>query len=193
MSTWESIRDRIHQLASDDLLKNASRYRVDARVINGELQIENAADEFSEIYANEIRQRVESIEPFVILNQQDRQRKGMDKYNKPIRIFYANLLRAGIKLRVVDGKLRVGGNTEILSPVLQEEIVKRAGGLIELLAPEVPEALQPYFYRLIKVNEVKDAVGIAEQMGISLRQTPVNSGWLIEIQNYRISKEGSVD
>jgi hypothetical protein len=53
--------------------------------------------------------------------------------------------------------------------------------------------LQPYFYRLIKVNEVKDAVGIAEQMGISLRQTPVNSGWLIEIQNYRISKEGSVD
>jgi hypothetical protein len=94
----------------------------------------------------------------------------------------------GIGLRLVNGQLKVGGNTEILSPILQEEIVKRAGGLIELLAPEVPEALLPYFYRLIKVDEVKVAVGIAEQMGISLRTTPVNGGWLIEIQNYRLSK-----
>jgi len=109
--------------------------------------------------------------------------------NKPIRIFYANLLRSGIKLKVENGKLKVGGNMEIMTPVYQDEIIKRAEQLIELLSPEVPEPLLPYFYRLIKVDEVKEAVGIAEQMGISLRQTPVNSGWLVEILNRRVSKE----
>jgi hypothetical protein len=106
----------------------------------------------------------------------------------PIRVFYANCLRSGLTLRVVNGKLKVGGNMEILSPVYREEIIKRAEQLIDLLSPEVPEPLQPYFYRLLKVDEVKEAVGIAEQMGISLRQTPINGGWLIEIMNYRVSK-----
>lgn len=122
-----------------------------------------------------------------VMNRSANQGEIMDR-GFPIRIFYANLLRAGLKLRVVNGQLKVGGNTEILSPVLQEEIIKRAAQLTELLAPEVPEALRPYFYRLIKVNEVKEAVGIAEQMGISLRQTPVNSGWLLEIVNHHASK-----
>lgn len=108
--------------------------------------------------------------------------------NKPIRVFYANLLRHGINLRVVNGQLKVSGNMEIMTPVYQEEIKKRAEQLIDLLSPEVPEPLLPYFYRLIKVDEVKAAVGIAESMGISLRQTPVNSGWLIEILNHRIPK-----
>lgn len=108
--------------------------------------------------------------------------------NKPIRIFYANLLRMDIHLRAYNGKLKVTGRMDLCTPVLQEEIVKRSEQLIELLSPEVPEPLQPYFYRLIKVDEVKEAVGIAEQMGISLRQTPVNSGWLLEIMNYRVSK-----
>jgi hypothetical protein len=108
--------------------------------------------------------------------------------NKPVRIFYANLLRSGVKLRVADGQLKVSGNMEIMTPVYQEEVIKRAEQLIELLSPEVPSELEPYFYRLIKVNEVKDAVGIAEALGISLRQTPVNSGWLLEIMNYRVSK-----
>ena len=110
--------------------------------------------------------------------------------NKPIRIFYANLLRSGITLSVANGQLRVGGNLEILSPVYREEILKRADHLIELLSPEVPAELQPYFYRLLKVDELKEAVGIAEQMGISLRQTPVNMGWLIEMQNYKVTKWG---
>lgn len=109
--------------------------------------------------------------------------------NKPIRIFYANMLRIGLKFKVRDGQLKVGGNMEIMTPVLQDEIIKRASHLIELLSPEVPEALRPYFYRLISVNEVKEAIAIAEPMGISLRQTPVNSGWLIEILNRRASKE----
>lgn len=108
--------------------------------------------------------------------------------NKPIRIFYANLLRAGITLKVMNGQLRVGGATETLSPVYRDEIVKRAEHLIDLLSPEVPEALLPYFYRLVKMDELQDAIGIAERMGISLRTTPVNGGWLIEIFNHRVSK-----
>lgn len=116
------------------------------------------------------------------------QENDMD-YGLPVRIFYANCLRSGLTLHVINGKLKVGGNMEILSPVYREEIIKRADHLIELLSPEVPEPLLPYFYRLLKVNEVKEAVGIAEQMGISLRQTPVNMGWLLEITNHRISKE----
>jgi hypothetical protein len=109
--------------------------------------------------------------------------------NKPIRVFYANLLRAGIILRVVDGQLKFGGKTEILSPVYREEIIKRASHLVDLLLPEVPEVLRPYFYRLISVNELRDAIGIAETMGISLRQTPVSGGWLIELLNRRVNKE----
>lgn len=123
-----------------------------------------------------------------IANRTASQERKMD-YGFPVRIFYANLLRMDIHLRVRDGKLKVTGRMDLCTPVLQDEIIKRAEQLIELLSPEVPEPLLPYFYRLIKVDEVKEAVGIAEQMGISLRQTPVNSGWLVEILNRKVTKE----
>jgi hypothetical protein len=89
----------------------------------------------------------------------------------------------------VNGTLKVGGNKTLLTPAVKEEIARRAEHLVELLAPEVPEALDPYFYRLITVDELRQAIDIAEQMGISLRTTPVNGGWLIEIFNRRHSKE----
>lgn len=113
----------------------------------------------------------------------------MIEEGKPIRIFYANMLRIGLKLRVVNGQLKVKDTQGIMTPVLQAEIVKRAEHLIELLSPEVPEQLQDYFYRLLKVDELRDAIAIAEIMGISLRTTPVNGGWLIEIQNRKVTKE----
>lgn len=111
------------------------------------------------------------------------------EYGLPVRIFYANMLRIGLRFRVVNGQLRVKDTQGIMTPVLQAEIVKRAEHLIELLAPEVPEPLAPYFYRLLKLDEMKDAIAIAELMGISLRTTPVNGGWLIEIMNHRIRRE----
>lgn len=133
-----------------------------------------------------MREEIEDFQ-YWIANRLANGEMSMD-HGFPIRAFYANLLRSGITLRVVNGQLKVGGKLEILSPVYREEIAKRAEHLIDLLSPEVPEPLQPYFYRLLKVDELKEAVGIAEQMGISLRQTPVNSGWLIEIQNYKVTK-----
>ncbi len=57
----------------------------------------------------------------------------MIDYGKPIRTFYNNLLHHGIVLSVEDGLLKVSGNTANLSPSYREEIVKRAGLLIERL------------------------------------------------------------
>lgn len=107
---------------------------------------------------------------------------------KPIRIFYANMLRIGVICKVRNGQLKVKDTQGIMTPVLQEEIVRRVDHLIELLSPDVPEQLQQYFYKLIKVDEVQEAIRTAEILGISLRQTPVNGGWLVEIMNHRVSK-----
>lgn len=108
---------------------------------------------------------------------------------KPIRVFYGNMLRIGIRLRVVNGQLKVKDTQGIMTPTIKEEISKRAEHLVDLLSPEIPVALEPYFYRLIKLDELKDAIAIAEIIGISLRTTPVDGGWLIEIMNRRVSKE----
>ena len=113
----------------------------------------------------------------------------MMDYGLPVRIFYANLLRMGITMRVAEGQLKVGGNKTLLTPAVKAEIAKRAEHLVELLSPEVPEPLEPYFYRLISVDEVKRAIEIAEQMKIALRATPVNGGWLLEIRERSMSKE----
>lgn len=112
----------------------------------------------------------------------------MIETGKPIRIFYANMLRIGVICKVRNGQLKVGGNMAIMTPVLKEEIVKRAEHLIELLSPEPPPELEPYFYRLLKLDELREAIRTAEIMGISLRTTPVNGGWLVEIMNHRYSK-----
>lgn len=113
----------------------------------------------------------------------------MKEYGLPVRIFYANMLHIGLRFKVIDGQLKVSGNMEIVTPVLKAEIVKRAQHLIELLQPEVPAELEPFFYRLLKVDELKEAIRIAEVLGISLRTTPVNGGWLVEIMNMRVKKE----
>lgn len=113
----------------------------------------------------------------------------MIEEGKPIRVFYANMLRIGLTFRVRDGQLKVGGNTALLTPVIKEEIRKRAEHLIALLSPEVPEQLEPYFYRLLKLEELKEVIYVAEIMGVSLRTTPVNGGWLIEIVNRHVSRK----
>ena len=143
--------------------------------------------EFSKLHPPSTQEQTDDFQAWV-MNRIASQENGMD-YGLPVRIFYANLLRMGITLRCVNGRLKVGGNMEIMTPVLKAEIVKRAEHLIDLLSPDIPEPLQPYFHRLILVDEVKEAVGIAEQMGISLRQIPVNGGWLVEIMNDRVRKE----
>lgn len=112
----------------------------------------------------------------------------MIETGKPIRIFYANMLRIGVICKVHNGQLKVKDTQNIMTPVLQEEIIKRADHLIELLSPEVPEELRQYFYKLLKVDELQEAIRTAEILGISLRTTPVNGGWLVEIMNHRVSK-----
>lgn len=101
--------------------------------------------------------------------------------NNPIRIFYSNLLHIGIKLRVKDGKLRISGKIDLLSPVYRDEIIKRSTHLIDLLDVVPPEELEPYYFRLLSVNELTDALRIAERMQIEVKSLPVNGGWLLEI------------
>jgi len=102
-------------------------------------------------------------------------------YGKPIRIFYANLLSAGLVCRVAkeNGKLVVEGNTDVLSPVYEQEIVKRAKHLVALLTPPPPVELEPYFGRLLKLDELKAALGMAEHVSTVVDATPCNGGWLL--------------
>jgi hypothetical protein len=100
-------------------------------------------------------------------------------YGLPIRVFYANLLKAGLELRVDNSKLVVDGNVDILSPVLKEEIVKRSKHLIELLTPAPTGELAPYFGRLLYLDELKQALTTAEQLKVIVDATPCNGGWLL--------------
>lgn len=103
--------------------------------------------------------------------------------NKPIVIFYANLLRHGITLRVVDGQLRVGGATGSLSPVYRDEISRRAEHLTALLSHPVPDELASYHGRLLNVSDTVPVLGTAEQIDADVRLTPVDGGWLMTMGN----------
>lgn len=103
----------------------------------------------------------------------------LERYNLPIKIFYANLLAMGIRLRVKNGSLRIGGKKELATPVLQEEISKRAEHLIALLTPAPSPQLESHFGRLLTLDELKQAFATAEFLREKVDATPVNGGWLL--------------
>jgi hypothetical protein len=105
----------------------------------------------------------------------------MTDFGKPLVIFYANLLRHGITLHVVDGALQVRGNTKSLAPAYREEIIKRREHLITMLSVQPPEELESYFGRLLMLPELKDALWTAERIKVKVRATPVDSGWLLQM------------
>lgn len=102
---------------------------------------------------------------------------------KPILIFYANLLRHGITMSVVDGGLRVGGATGSLSPAYRDEISRRAEQLTALLSHPVPDELASYHGRLLNVSDTVPVLGTAEQIDADVRLTPVDGGWLMTMGN----------
>lgn len=106
----------------------------------------------------------------------------LDRWNLPVKIFYANLLHMGIRLRVKDGALRIGGSTELCTPVLQKEIEKRAEHLIAMLTPEPPKEMASHFGRLLTLDEMKQAVNTAAFFQIELDTLPVDGGWLITMR-----------
>lgn len=105
----------------------------------------------------------------------------LERFNLPIKIFYANLLAMGIKLRVKNGELRIGGNTELCTPVLQTEIEKRAEHLIAMLTPEPPKEMASHFGRLLTLDEMKQALNTANFFEIKIDALPCNGGWLLTI------------
>ena len=103
--------------------------------------------------------------------------------NRPIRVFLANLYRSNVTLRAVDGVLRIGGPGRAnLSPAYREEIVRRAPQLLELLAPPVPQPLQPYVARMLTVTEAEEAQRVATEIAAPITLTPANGGWLLLIR-----------
>lgn len=101
------------------------------------------------------------------------------RYNMPIKIFYSNLLKMGIKLKVQDGQLRAGGNRDLLTPVMRDEITKRAEHLIDMLTPPPSPEMERYFGRLLLLDELKEALNTAQLLNEKVESTPVNGGWLL--------------
>ena len=102
-----------------------------------------------------------------------------DTYNWPIAIFYANMLWHGIRAKVVNGELRIGGDLSSVSPVYRDEIVRRSEQLIDLLGTPTPEELAPYIGKVIPLADAMEGIGIAKQMRVKLRQFPVQRGWIL--------------
>jgi len=106
-------------------------------------------------------------------------------YGLPVRIFYANLLRHGVTLRVDNGTLKLGGDgRKTLSPAYRKEIERRAPQLLELLSPSVPEPLQSYTGRMLTVTEAEEAQRVATEVAAHITLTPVNGGWLMLIREF---------
>lgn len=103
----------------------------------------------------------------------------IDNYGLPIKIFYGNMLKIGIKFKVVDGQLKVGGNTDVITPVIQEEIVKRAEFLVDLLTPAPCKEMAGYFGRLLTLEQLKVALNAAQVLKERVDAYPVNGGWLL--------------
>ena len=101
------------------------------------------------------------------------------RYNMPVKLFYGNMLKIGLKFRVKDGQLKVGGNREVLTPVLQDEIAKRAELLIALLTPPPSPEMESHFGRLLTLDELKVALNTAQMLGERVDSLPVNGGWLL--------------
>lgn len=101
------------------------------------------------------------------------------RYNMPIKIFYGNMLKIGIKFKVVDGQLKVGGNTEQITPVIEEEVIKRAEYLVEMLTPAPSKELASHFGRLLTLDELKVGLNTAQFLQEKVDAFPVNGGWIL--------------
>lgn len=110
--------------------------------------------------------------------------KDISRYGLPVKIFYGNLLKMGITLGVKDGQLRVGGNKEAITPVMREEILKRADQLVELLTPAPSPEMVSHFGRLLTLDELKTALNTADLLKERVDAIPVNGGWLLVTAKY---------
>ncbi len=103
-------------------------------------------------------------------------------YGKPDKVFYANMLYAGLILRVDNGKLVARDRAGILTPVLEAEIVKRKAHLIALLSPTPPPPLVPYFGRLLTKAEYEEACAVAGSINITLDAVSTAGKWVLFIR-----------
>jgi hypothetical protein len=103
-------------------------------------------------------------------------------YGKPDKVFYANMLYAGLILRVDNGKLVARDRAGILTPILEAEIVKRKAHLIALLSPTPPPPLAPYFGRLISREEYIEAQAVAASTKVNIDAVSTAGKWVLFIR-----------
>lgn len=178
IATAEELIRLIASRGIPDAMEILEMYGVSIGVINGQLCIDSDEIPITAEFVDTIR-HLGGIEHMAILRQQDQQDAGISRYNLPIRIFYANLLKMGITLRVVDGQLKVGGRKDLVTPPLRDEIKRRASHLVDLLEVAPPEEMASCFDRLLTQKELVAALNTAEFLGVKVDSLPVNGGWLL--------------
>lgn len=173
----ETLLNRVRGANDYDTVNLLNGSGIDVRVVNGEIVIDG--EEVPDGMLDELERRGDRIKHPIILKQQERQDMGIERYNLPIKIFYGNMLKIGVKFNVVDGQLKVGGRMDIVTPVLEDEIIKRSSHLVEMLTPGPSPEMAGYFGRLLKLEELKVALNAAQQLQERVDAYPVNGGWIL--------------
>jgi len=112
-------------------------------------------------------------------NKGGQQMNKLSRYGIPVKIFYINMLKLGLKFRVVDGQLKIGGNRELLTDAVKAEITKRAEFLIEMLTPPPSPEMASHFGRLLTLDELLVALNTAQMLNENIDSSPVDGGWLL--------------
>ena len=119
----------------------------------------------------------------------------MSEYGRPIRVFISNLMQWGVRLWVEDGRLVVKFPDDMeVSPMLKEEITKRASFIVDVLKPFPCGPLQKYYGRLVPQREFFQALQETPQHGYAVTGTPVALGkYLVEIEECAIQRVQGVE
>lgn len=103
----------------------------------------------------------------------------MQRYGFPVKIFYVNMLKIGITISAENGRLKVSGNREAITPVIKEEIIKRSEQLVDLLTPAPSPEMASCFGRLLTLDELTQALHTAELLRERVDSYPLDGGWLL--------------
>lgn len=115
---------------------------------------------------------------------------------RKIRVFWANMYLHGIQIipnergtGLIVNRLR----DVTLSPLVQEEICKRAALLLNMLTPLPPAKLRDYFYRLLRVEEVNAAMGVARECGVVVNCAVAGPGnWLLAMGEEQVNHSSEI-
>lgn len=107
---------------------------------------------------------------------------------RPVKLFLGNLYRYGFTVTVTAGRLHVAppaDNPALLTEPVKAEIIKRRQLIIDLFTPAPPPELEPFFFRLLRVDEFTEAAHVADRLGVYLDACPCDGGWLVFVSKIK--------